>query len=445
MVEPREPQATVGFVDEYCQTYQKLFSDVRNYEYFKFLHMGMISELPRKSLPEIARIVGLKDGQGLHHLLRDAVWDVEAFREMRLWLTLVTIGEQPIRLCIDETGDKKKGAVTDYVARQYIGNLGKTANGIVSVNAYAVVDNMTYPLMFKIFKPRTRLKSGDLYKTKPQLAIEIIQELIDYGFNIELVLADSLYGESTELIAVLVELKLPFIVAIRSNHVVWLTPGERVRYNRWHSYERSLSHQPAETRQIREIIFGKRRELRYFEITKDDTNPESADTWFIMTNLPGKIQQILGNLYSLRTWIESGFKQVKNQLGWADFRLTDYNSIERWWEIVFSAYLWVGLQALQFKSSATDSGISANLSTKSYSRFTDDFKEISQHPEWEPGTNWKSSLNNLRLIIQPYIFWCLIEPWLKVFHIPGLRQKFLNLIEIMNNFRANPIEYAVAN
>ncbi|HCF30755.1 MAG TPA: hypothetical protein DEV81_26985 [Cyanobacteria bacterium UBA11049] len=68
----------------------------------------MISELPRKSLPEIARIVGLKDGQGLHHLLRDAVWDVEAFREIRLWLTLVTIEEQPIKLCIDETGDKKR-------------------------------------------------------------------------------------------------------------------------------------------------------------------------------------------------------------------------------------------------------------------------------------------------------------------------------------------------
>jgi len=101
-------------------------SDVRNYEYFKFLHMGMISELQRKSLPEIARIVGLKDGQGLHHLLRPAVWDVEAFREMRWWLNLVTIREPPIRLCIDETGDKKKGATTDYVARQYIGNLGKT-------------------------------------------------------------------------------------------------------------------------------------------------------------------------------------------------------------------------------------------------------------------------------------------------------------------------------
>jgi len=54
------------------------------------------------------------------------VWDEEAFREMRLWLTLVTIGSPPIRLCIDETKDKKKKATTDYVARQYIGNLGKT-------------------------------------------------------------------------------------------------------------------------------------------------------------------------------------------------------------------------------------------------------------------------------------------------------------------------------
>ena len=114
-----------------------------------------MSELPRKSLPQIARIVGLKDGQGLHHLLRDAVWDVEALREMRLWLTKVTIGEQPIIVCIDETGDEKKGKATDYVAKQYIGNLGRTANGIVSVNAYAVVDNITYPLLFKVFKPRT--------------------------------------------------------------------------------------------------------------------------------------------------------------------------------------------------------------------------------------------------------------------------------------------------
>lgn len=135
MVEPRAAASTVAFVDEYCQTYRNLFSDVRNFEAFKFLHVGILSEIPRKSLPVIARTVGLKDGQELHHFLRDTPWNVKEFREMRLWIILVSIGDRTIKLCIDETGDEKKGTATDYVAKQYIGNLGKTANGIVSVNA----------------------------------------------------------------------------------------------------------------------------------------------------------------------------------------------------------------------------------------------------------------------------------------------------------------------
>jgi SRSO17 transposase len=42
---------------------------------------------------------------------------------------------------IDETGDRKKGNKTDYVKRQYIGNLGKIENGIVAVTAYGVICN----------------------------------------------------------------------------------------------------------------------------------------------------------------------------------------------------------------------------------------------------------------------------------------------------------------
>lgn len=61
----------------------------------------------------------------------------------------------------------------------------------MSVNAYGVVDGITYPLMFEIFKPKNRLKQEDKYKTKPQIAIEIIQQLKEWGFKIKLVLADS--------------------------------------------------------------------------------------------------------------------------------------------------------------------------------------------------------------------------------------------------------------
>jgi len=49
----------------------------------------------------------------------------------------------------------------------------------------------------------------------------------------------------------------------------------------------------------------------------------------------------VGNLYGLRNWVEYGLKQSKNELGWADFRVTNYAQIERWWEMVMSAYLLV--------------------------------------------------------------------------------------------------------
>ena len=51
---PRAPRPTIGFVDEYCQLFAELFPQVRRYEAFKLLHLGMISEIKRKSLPAIA-------------------------------------------------------------------------------------------------------------------------------------------------------------------------------------------------------------------------------------------------------------------------------------------------------------------------------------------------------------------------------------------------------
>jgi len=48
----------------------------------------------------------------------------------------------------------------------------------------------------------------------------MIRELKAMGFRFKLVLADSLYGEWLRFINVLYELKLDFVVAIRSNHAV---------------------------------------------------------------------------------------------------------------------------------------------------------------------------------------------------------------------------------
>ncbi len=57
----RSAQPTIQFVDEYCRMFEGMFPEVRSYEAFKFLHLGMISEIKRKSLPAIAKAVGLNN------------------------------------------------------------------------------------------------------------------------------------------------------------------------------------------------------------------------------------------------------------------------------------------------------------------------------------------------------------------------------------------------
>ncbi len=122
-------------------------------------------------------------------------------------MILQALQGQEIIIIVDETGDKKKGHSTDYVKRQYIGNLGKIENGIVVVTVWGLFKGMTFPLIFEVYKPKDRLKEQDEYKTKPQLAGMMLRKLKKMGFKFELILADSLYGESdTNFISALNEI-----------------------------------------------------------------------------------------------------------------------------------------------------------------------------------------------------------------------------------------------
>ena len=60
---PRDARKTVSVIDEYCQGYKEIFKEVRSYECFKYLHLEIISEIPRKSLPEIAKVVGINSAE----------------------------------------------------------------------------------------------------------------------------------------------------------------------------------------------------------------------------------------------------------------------------------------------------------------------------------------------------------------------------------------------
>jgi len=84
-----------------------------------------------------------------------------------------------------------------------------------------VVDNITLPLLFQVYKPKERLKPDEVYRSKLEMVAQMILDLQGMGFQFKLVLADSLYGESgCGFIDVLYQLKLEFVAAIRTNYAV---------------------------------------------------------------------------------------------------------------------------------------------------------------------------------------------------------------------------------
>lgn len=148
--------------------------------------------------------------------------------------------------------------------------------------------------------PRRASAPEDTYKTKPAPAVEIIKETLAWDFRFDVVLADCLYGGSTDFLEVLERLHLIYVIIIRSNH------------------------------KGREIIYGQCSRVRSSLLTTDPTTLPKDEIWYLMTNLAGRIEKTIGNTYGLRTWIEYGLKHAKNELDWASYRVTDYAEIERW-------------------------------------------------------------------------------------------------------------------
>ena len=126
---------------------------------------------------------------------------------------------------------------------------------------------------------------------------------------------------------------------------------------------------------MEEVIYVKPHRKQYWLLTTDPKTLPDNSTSFVMLCAPAIKLAEIGDHYGFRTWIEYGLKQAKNTLGWADFRLTRYDQIEKWWEMVMSAFLMVSLFANSFNDSCP----------LAHQRFTG-------HPWWDNQSGWKNLL-----------------------------------------------------
>ena len=91
--------------------------------------------------------------------------------------------------------------------------------------------------------------------------------------------------------------------------------------------------------------------LRLVAVTTDPARLPADSTWYLLTNLPhpdaphaatspiapAELAEV-ARLYGLRTWVEQGYKQMKQELGWADWQVRNDRAIRRHWALVCCAF-----------------------------------------------------------------------------------------------------------
>jgi SRSO17 transposase len=202
---------------------------------------GILGEGDRKSVePIAARTCGepaatCRMHDRLAHFLRESPWsDRDVRLEAIRYAVDVVAAREPITTwIIDDTGMLKQGTHSPGVQRQYTGSAGKRCNCQIAVSLSIATATEQLPIDFELYLPRSwtedperrkdaRIPTEVEFRTKTELAIDMLGRAVDAGIPGEVVLADAAYGRSNEFRETIRIIGLDYAVAIDCDTCVWL-------------------------------------------------------------------------------------------------------------------------------------------------------------------------------------------------------------------------------
>ena len=372
-----------GPLEDYAAQFDPLFARLAQRRGFRAYLQGLLLARDRnKTLTALAGtepVVGAQHRavQGLQWFLSEAPWDAEQVNRRRVQLLVADPATRPQDhgvLVLDDSGDRKAGRHTAHVARQYLGSLGKTDNGIVAVTSLWADERVYWPVDVVPYTAASRLAKGKrdpAFRTKPQLAANLVDAAQKAGIGFCAVVADCFYGDNVGFTETLGAAKVAYVLAVKPRKGVWApaeqthTPREAAAELAWTSPEQPGDWTPIQRRfrdghtetwwaadaRLPAAGWGPDRRIRLVVATTDPATLPKLTTWYLITNLPrpGRHRRARARflpadlaevvrLYSLRNWVEQSYKQVKHELGWADFQVRSDRAIRRHWQLVCCAF-----------------------------------------------------------------------------------------------------------
>ena len=200
---------------------------------------GLLLDGERKSIEPLAERLPGGNVQALQQFVGQSPWAWEPVR----CLLAQHLEEELLPLAgwiIDDTGFPKQGHESVGVARQYSGTLGKVGNCQVAVGVHLTTEAESMPLDWALYLPQAWTEDAERcrkagipektsFRTKIELALELIDHLLAWKLSRQPVLADAGYGNNTEFRQGLADRQLHYVVGVESNTAVWEEPTQRVQ------------------------------------------------------------------------------------------------------------------------------------------------------------------------------------------------------------------------
>ena len=175
-----------------------------------------------------------------YHFLSESKWDHQSVNECTMLKTSALMEQiklekgKPTGLIIDESAHLKKGNESVGVARQYAGVAGKVDNCQVAVYCSLTTAENSTLIDTALFLPQKWIDDKArclkahipedklVFKTKPQLALEMIKSKVALGVKFDWIGGDGLYGHNSELTRGLDQEGLFYVLDVHKDEMVYL-------------------------------------------------------------------------------------------------------------------------------------------------------------------------------------------------------------------------------
>jgi len=234
----------IGWRSSLLQWHARLasyFARPQPYERMLRFLQGVLSEVERKNGWQLAQQAREATPYGMQRLLSGAVWDEDGVRDEVRAFALEHLGTTEAIVAIDETSFPKRGAHSAGVKKQHCGTTGHLQNcqvgvflSYITARGHTLIDRELYlPQDWTDDRARCRhvgIPDTIGFRTKPDLAIQMLERLHQAHVQISWVVADSVYGGHLELRTWLETHQYPYVGAVACDEpVVLVVPAGGVR------------------------------------------------------------------------------------------------------------------------------------------------------------------------------------------------------------------------